>query len=257
MHNSFGAALRQWRGQRRMSQLDLGLTANVSARHISFLETGRARPSQSMAMQLCETLEVPHSARNAFLGAAGFAPAYRRRELSDDDMAHVRAAVEWTLERHAPFPAFAQDKHWRVVKANSSATFLLGGIGLGEGDSLLDAMLDLDLMSTALENCQEVLQHMTVRLRTESAHLGGDAVLDEAVEQLTRMTGSGSHGVTGTLPAVITARYRAGEDTLSFFSTLAQFGTPEDIAVAELKIEMMFPADDATRDALLALRPPE
>ena len=94
MHNSFGEALRQWRGQRRMSQLDLGLTANVSARHISFLETGRARPSQSMAMQLCETLEVPHAARNAFLGAAGFATAYRRRELSDGDMAHVRAAVE-------------------------------------------------------------------------------------------------------------------------------------------------------------------
>lgn len=254
MHNSFGEALRSWRGQRRMSQLDLGLTANVSARHISFLETGRARPSQSMAMQLCETLEVPHSARNAFLGAAGFAPAYRRRELNDDDMAHVRAAVDWTLTRHDPFPAFALDKHWRVVKANASASVLLSGIGLGDGDSLLDAMLDKELMSAALENWQEVLQHMTVRLRTESAHLGGDAVLDKAVEQLTLMTGSGSHGVTGTLPAVIPARYRAGTGTLSFFSTLAQFGTPEDIAVAELKIEMMFPADDATRDALLAMQ---
>mgnify|MGYP001829145186 CR=1 FL=1 len=254
MQNSFGEALRLWRGQRRMSQLDLGLTANVSARHISFLETGRARPSQSMAMQLCETLEVPHSARNAFLGAAGFAPAYRRRELNDDDMAHVRAAVDWMLTRHDPFPAFALDKHWRVVKANSSATLLLSGIGLGEGDSLLNAMLDPELMSAALENWQEVAQHMTVRLRTESAHLGGDAVLDKAVEQLTRMTGAGSHGVTGMLPAVIPARYRAGAGTLSFFSTLAQFGTPEDIAVAELKIEMMFPADDATRDALLAMQ---
>ena len=256
MQNSFGEALRQWRGQRRMSQLDLGLTANVSARHISFLETGRARPSQSMAMQLCETLEVPHSARNAFLGAAGFAPAYRRRELSDDDMAHVRAAVDWTLERHDPFPAFALDKHWRVVKANASATFLLGGIGLAEGDSLLDAMLDMDLMSSALENWREVLQHMAVRLRTESAHLGGDAVLDKAVSQLTRVLGPGSHGVNGTLPAVIATRYRAGTATLSFFSTLAQFGTPEDIAVAELKIEMMFPADDATRDALFAMQDP-
>ncbi|MGI9512600.1 MAG: helix-turn-helix domain-containing protein [Anderseniella sp.] len=254
MQNSFGETLRQWRGQRRMSQLDLGLTANVSARHISFLETGRARPSQSMAMQLCETLELPHSARNAFLGAAGFAPAYRRRELSDDDMAHVRGAVEWTLQRHDPYPAFALDKHWRVVKANSSATMLFGGIGLGEGDSLLDAMLDAELISAALENWQDVLQHMAVRLRTESAHLGGDAVLDKAVEQLTRMIGPGSHGSTGTLPAVIPARYRAGTNTLSFFSTLAQFGTPEDIAVAELKIEMMFPADDATRDALLAMQ---
>lgn len=254
MHNSFGTALRQWRGQRRMSQLDLGLTANVSARHISFLETGRARPSQPMAIQLCETLEVPLSARNAFLGAAGFAPAYRRRELSDDDMVHVRAAVDWTLERHDPFPAFALDKHWCVVKANGSATFLLGGIGLTQGDSLLDAMMDRELMSAALENWQEVMQHMAVRLRTESAHLGGDAVLDQAAERLTGMLGPGSQGVKGTLPAVIPARYRAGTSTLSFFSTLAQFGTAEDIALAELKIELMFPADDATRDALLAMQ---
>ena len=143
-----------------------------------------------------------------------------------------------------------------MVKANASATFLLGGIGLAEGDSLLDAMMDMDLMSSALENWREVLQHMVVRLRTESAHLGGDAVLDTAVSQLTRILGPGSHGVNGTLPAVIPARYRAGAATLSFFSTLAQFGTPEDIAVAELKIEMMFPADDATRNALLAMQPP-
>jgi hypothetical protein len=111
-------------------------------------------------------------------------------------------------------------------------------------------------MSSALKNWTEVVQHMAVRLRTESAHLGGDAVLDKAVAQLTRMLGPGSHGVNGTLPAVIPARYRAGTGTLSFFSTLAQFGTPEDIAVAELKIEIMFPADDATRDALFAMQAP-
>ena len=109
-------------------------------------------------------------------------------------------------------------------------------------------------MASALENWRDVLHHMAVRLRTESAHLGGDAVLDEAVAQLTQALGPGTHGVNGMLPAVIPARYRAGTGTLSFFSTLAQFGTPEDIAVAELKIEMMFPADDATRDALLAMQ---
>jgi len=253
MHNTFGATLKEWRSQRRMSQLDLGLIANVSARHISFLETGRARPSQSMVKQLCETLEVPLTARNALLGAAGFAPVYRRRELSDEDMSHVRAAVDWTLERHNPFPAFALDKHWRVIKANASAAFLLAGIGLNEGDSLLDAMMNKALMVHALENWLEVMQHMAIRLRTESTHLGGDEVLDAAIERLNRMLATETKGFEGPTPAVIPARYRAGGTILSFFSTLAQFGTAEDIALAELKIELMFPADDATRNLLLAM----
>ena len=253
MHNTFGEGLKEWRSQRRMSQLDLGLTANVSARHISFLETGRAKPSQSMVKQLCETLEVPLTARNALLGAAGFAPAYRRRELSDKDMSHVRAAVDWTLQRHDPFPAFALDRHWRLIKANQSAGFLLAGIGLNEGDSLLDAMVDETVMSQVLENWHEVMQHMAIRLRTESNHLGGDSVLDAAIAKLNRMLVVGPTPLTSPMPAVIPARYRAGDAVLSFFSTLAQFGTAEDIALAELKIELMFPADDATRTALLAM----
>ena len=111
VQSSFGTALKEWRGRRRMSQLDLGLAANVSARHISFLETGRSKPSRSMVRLLCDSLEVPHVACNAVLTAAGFAPTYRRRDLEDDDMTQVRAAVEWTLQRHDPFPAMALDKH--------------------------------------------------------------------------------------------------------------------------------------------------
>lgn len=137
MRNNFGTSLKLWRGRRRMSQMDLGLSANISARHISFLETGRSRPSQSMVMMLCDTLDMPVSARNAFLTSAGFAPVYKKRDLSREDMSHIRAAVSWTLQNHDPYPAFALDRHWNVVKTNRAATFMLGGAGLREGAAFL------------------------------------------------------------------------------------------------------------------------
>lgn len=233
-----------------MSQLDLGLAANVSARHISFLETERARPSRSMVLQLSETLGVPRANRNALLSAAGFAQAYRARSLDGEEMAHVRAAMDWMLERHAPFPALAFDRHWRIVRANPVASALLSGMQVGEGDSLLDAFLAGGPFAEALENRDEVARHMIARLRTESAHLGGDPVLDGAAETLAKsLDGEAEAGGT-PLPAVVPARYRMNGIVLSLFSTIAQFGSTEDIALADLKIELMFPADDFTRGAL-------
>ena len=251
METGFGAALRDWRGRRRMSQLDLGLTANVSARHISFLETGRAQPSRSMVIQLCETLDIPRADRNTLLNVAGFASSYGRRTLDDDDMGQVRAAVDWTLERHDPFPAMAVDRHWTLVRCNRTAAQLMGPMGVREGESLLEMMTDSNRIGAYLENWPEVAQHMITRFRTESAHVGGDPILDEAANKLSQEFDPPDGN--GVLPAVIPARYVAGDMTLSFFSTIAQFGTAEDIALAELKIEMMFPADDTTRDILLSM----
>jgi transcriptional regulator with XRE-family HTH domain len=250
MPETFGVMLKTWRGRRRMSQLDLGLAANVSARHISFLETGRSRPSRSMVLQLSETLGVPRAKRNALLSAAGFAQAYTARSLDGGEMAHVRAAMDWMLERHAPFPALAFDRHWRIVRTNPVAAALLHGMQVGEGDSLLDAFLAGGPFAEALENRDEVARHMIARLRTESAHLGGDPVLDRAAETLAESLGGEHETVSAPLPAVIPARYRANGIVLSLFSTIAQFGSTEDIALADLKIELMFPADDFTRDAL-------
>lgn len=255
MDQSFGTMLKDWRTQRRLSQLALGLDANVSARHISFLETGRAKPSRAMVLQLCEVLEAPRSTRNSLLNAAGFAPAYRQRELDEADMAQVRAAVDWTLARHDPYPAFALDRHWTLIKANRSAGTLLSSIDVAEGDSLLSFMADVGKMTAMFENWQEVAQHMLARLRTESGHLGGDEILDRASERLTEALGDEQPDPGGVLPAVVPARYRAGEGTLSLFSTIAQFGTAEDIALAELKIELLFPADETTRQMLLAMAP--
>jgi transcriptional regulator with XRE-family HTH domain len=253
MQADFGAELKHWRSQRRMSQLDLGLSANVSARHISFLETGRARPSRAMVLNLCAELDVPRGARNHMLRAAGLAPAYGARALSDDDMAPVREAVAWMLARHMPYPAFAVNRHWVVQSVNPAATMLIGAAGLDVGDSLIDALIESAALRSALDNLDEIIQHALQRLRTESAHLGGDPVLESAITRLATQAESTANGVTGVLPAAIPTRYKLGETVLSFFSTITQFGTAEDVALSELKIEMLFPADAATRAAIFAM----
>ncbi len=252
MDGSFGALLKDWRGRRRISQLDLSLSADVSARHIAFLETGRSKPSRDMVVQLSEALMMPRADRNALLNAAGFAALYRRRDLTDAEMVHVHAAVSWMLERHDPYPALAIDRHWSIVMANQCGTALLGGIGLQVGDSLLEAITDSQFLRDAVENWSDLVRHMSVRLRTESAHLGGDAVLDAAADKLSEEVDTTHDLSDATLEAVVPTRYRAGDAVLSFFSTVAQFGSAEDIALADLKIELMFPADEVTKQTLMA-----
>ena len=156
----FGQALRDWRGKRRRSQLDLGLSANVSARHISFLETGRARPSRAMVLMLCEALDLPRAERNRLLTAAGFAPLYAARDWSAAEMAPARAAMEHMLTRHAPYPGLALDRHWRLLRLNAPAAALFGAFGIGEGDPLLDAMLDSPAMLDAIENLADLAAHI-------------------------------------------------------------------------------------------------
>ncbi len=241
----FADSLKDWRRRRGMSQLRLGLEADVSARHIAFLETGRSNPTRAMVIRLSEALAVPRSERNALLEAAGFAAAYRRRKLDDAEMASIRAAVDWTLARHAPYPAFAYDRHWCLMALNAPATALLGSVGLGSGKSLIGAFLEPGPFRDAIANWPEVALHIGARLRTESRHLGGDPVLDQAADKLAAET-TGPSSPAGALPAIFTTRFRAGDVTLSLFSTIAQFGSAEDIALAELKIELLFPADDAT-----------
>ncbi len=249
MRNTFGPMLKDWRTRRRISQMDLGLDAGVSARHISFLETGRARPSQAMVIQLAETLGVPLAARNTLLSAAGFAAHYRARDLGARDMAPIRAAVDWMLDRHAPYPGIAIDRHWTLLRLNAVAAQMFGTFGVGEGDSLLEAFLAPGPGRDAVENWAEVARHMAVRLATESAHVGGDAYLDAAAERLLAEAGP-RPPAPGETAAVIPLKYRLGEVRLAFITAITQFGSTEDIALSDMKIELMYPADDVTKDFL-------
>lgn len=249
----FGATLKEWRQARRVSQLDLGLSAGVSSRHISFLETGRSRPSRGMVLRLCDELDVPIAHRNRMLTAAGLSPAYAERDLSEEDMAPMREAVQWTLKRHEPYPAVAIDRHWRLVEMNAVSERLLAGFGTKAGDSLIDMMVDSNEVRQALVNYDEIVSHMIARLRVESAHFGHDPVLEDAIWRMQAALGDGEVDIDGIKPAIIPAVYEFGGMRLSLFTTISQFGSAEDIALSELRIEMMFPADEMTRQALLAM----
>jgi len=253
MSVSFGAVLKDWRTQRRVSQLDLGLSANISSRHISFLETGRSRPSRSMVMRLCDELDVPRHARNLFMSSAGLAPAYASRDLCEDDMAPAKQALDWMLEKHAPYPAVAMDRHWNVTALNEPAQMLLTGMGVSVGHSLLSVIAENEMVRNAIVNLDEVIAHTIVRLRTESTYLGGDPILDEAISKLETHVTAAAHEDVGVMPAFIPARYNLNGQEFSFFSTFTQFGSAEDIALSEMKIEMMFPADEQTRALLMAM----
>lgn len=253
MTTQFGDLLRHWREARKLSQLDLGLSANVSARHISFLETGRARPSRAMVLNLGGALEVPRGSRNAMLNAAGFAPSYRTRAMDEAEMGPIASAIDWMLERHMPYPALVLDRRWTIVRTNAMAGLMLGQLGVSADANLLEALLDETGLPALIENWQEVAQHLVHRLRAESAHLGGDAWLDAMAEKLAGCVDGSANAPGAGSEAVIPTRYRLGDVTLSFFSTISQFSTAEDIALADWKIEHLFPADEATRQLLVAM----
>lgn len=183
--STFPESLKIWRKTRRCSQLDLALEANVSSRHISFLETGRARPSAEMILRLGEALSLPLTARNQMLTQAGFAARYPARKWDAADMAPIRAAMEHTLAGHAPYPAIALDRLWTVVRMNAPTRMLFAPLNVGEGDSMLDLVMS-DALPPLVENWPEVAHHSAQRLRTESAAQGGVAALDRAANHLSR-----------------------------------------------------------------------
>lgn len=244
----FSQTLKAWRKTRRLSQLELAGEANVSSRHLSFLETGRAQPSRDMIARLGEALQLPLTARNQLLTQAGYATRYTQHNWDSHHMAPIRAAIDHTLEGHAPYPAFAVDQHWTILKMNGPATHLFAFIGATEGTSLIDLLQDKSVQAH-IENWPEVAYHATQRLRTESAARGGDPRLDAAADALSKSAGR----FTPTLTPVVPTLYRIGDQQLSLFSTIAQFGTPEDLLLDDLRIELFFPGDAASETLLRAL----
>lgn len=244
----FPNALRTWRKARRFSQLDLALEAEVSARHISFLETGRARPSREMIARLGDALAMPLDARNQMLLHAGFAARYPQRAWDADDMAPIRDAVVHMLRGHEPYPAIALDRLWHLRRMNAPAQALFAMLGVSEGDSLLDLMLSEE-MPQVIENWPEVAHHTAQRLRTESAAQGGVDRLEQAAGHLSRVPAPRARSLGPVVPTI----YRSGTMRLALFATIAQFGTPEDLLLDDLKIELFFPADAGTENMLRAL----
>jgi transcriptional regulator with XRE-family HTH domain len=242
MHD-FPTALRHWRRTRRLSQLDLATEAEVSPRHLAFLETGRSRPSRGMVLRLGEVMGLPRGDQNGLLSAAGFAPQFPVLPLAAEEMAQVRAAMGWMIDRHAPYPALILDRLWRIVALNPPALRLFGPVGFAEGASLLDALSDATVFPALIENWVEVGHHTALRLKAESARAGGIDALDRAVAALMANAEIAAHQPRATGRAILPTVYRLGDRRLAMFSTYAQFGAAEEVALSDMKIELMFPAD--------------
>ncbi|MFI4934662.1 MAG: helix-turn-helix domain-containing protein [Caulobacterales bacterium] len=251
-----GERLREWRQRRRMSQLDLALEAEISTRHLSFVETGRASPSRDMLLNLAETLELPLRERNGLLLAAGFAPVFPQRPLDDPASGPVRAAMERVIAAHEPFPALAVDRHWNLVAANGAVAPLVAGVApelLTPQVNVLRLGLHPGGLASRTENFGEWRAHLLSRLRRQSVE-SGDRALVELLSELESYPG-GEAPAEPTDPAALAIpfRLRHGGRVLSFISTTMVFGAAREVTLSELAIETFLPADAATAAALQAL----
>lgn len=254
----FGDHLRDWRQRRRMSQLDLALDAEISTRHLSFLETGRSRPSREMVLRLAERLGVPLRERNALLVAAGFAPLFPERPLDDPALLAARRTVDLVLAGHEPYPALALDRHWTMVAANRVVPLLLAGVDpalLEPPVNVLRLSLHPGGLAPRIANLAQWRAHLFERLRRQV-----DATADPDLAALMReLRAYPSPGEDGSAAGAVDREYAGiaiplrlafGGGLLSFISTTTVFGTPLDVTLAELALEAFFPADAATAEAL-------
>ncbi len=248
MGEAFGDILREWRGVRRLSQLQLSLEAGVSARHVSFLESGRASPSRAMVARLAEALSMPKEIANRAMHAAGYAPAFPQFAPDDAALDPVRAAVTQMLRRHEPLPAVAIDRRWDILEANEGALRLFEATGLAGAGNLMDALIaagETDVIS----NWEEVAFLALSRLRAEIIHLGGDRTLARYAAQLAarpRFKTADPDAIDFS-QAVIPTRFAIGPERLALFTTIASFGAVQDVMASEIRVEMMFPLDAETR----------
>jgi transcriptional regulator with XRE-family HTH domain len=251
---SVGAALRRWRQRRHLSQLDLACDADVSARHLSFIETGRATPSREMVLHLAAQLDVPLRERNVLLVAAGYAPVFAERTLSDPALEAARKAVDLVLQGHEPYPALAIDRRWTLLAANQPAMRLMGNVApmlLQPPVNVLRLSLHPIGLATQIANLPEWHSHIVTRLRRQ-LDLTADPVLEELLTEIRNYPAgapaAAPHDEYGGV--FIPLRLKTPDGVLSFLSTTTVFGTPVDITLSELAVEAFFPADRATAEAL-------
>jgi transcriptional regulator with XRE-family HTH domain len=254
-----GELLRTWRQRRSLSQLDLALRAEVSARHVSFMETGRSKPSREMLLHLAEELDIPLRERNALLVAGGFAPIYSEGNLDEPALRAAREAVDMVLTGHEPYPALAVDRHWTLVASNRALGLLLEGVSaelVRPPVNVLRLSLHPEGLSPRIVNRVQWRGHVLSRLHHQ-VDVTADETLAALLEELRELPPPGG----GTWPkgparepdvagVVVPLRLTSPFGVLSFFSTTTVFGTPVDITLAELAIESFFPADRETAEVL-------
>jgi transcriptional regulator with XRE-family HTH domain len=249
-----GDLIREWRQRRRLSQLDLAIAANVSSRHLSFVETGRSRPTSEMILHLAEHLDVPLRDRNSLLLAGGYAPAYPERTLAAPELRAVTNALRRVLAGHEPYPAAVVNRWWELVEANAGIGLFTGGVRpelLEPPVNVLRLSLHPDGMAPRIANLRQWRAHLLARLHRQ-AEATGDPRLYNLYSELEAYPGG--HGAEAQPPrptdVVVPLRYQVATQQLSFLSITAVIGTPMDVTVEELAIESFYPADNQTAAAL-------
>jgi transcriptional regulator with XRE-family HTH domain len=253
MAPSIGALVRTWREQRHLSQLDLAAEADISQKHLSFIESGRSTPSREMVITLAEHLDVPLRERNTMLLAAGFAPIYRDRPLDDPAMVRARSAIERLLKAHEPYPALAVDRQWILVSANAAVAPLIAGADpelVRPPVNVVRLSLHPRGLGPLIVNLSEWRAHLIERLRRQyriTRDVAIDALLTEVAafpEGGAKRDGNGAAGEADSIAVPLKLRTHRG--VLSFLSTVTVFGTAVDITLSELSLEAFYPADEAT-----------
>ncbi|HEY7638539.1 MAG TPA: helix-turn-helix transcriptional regulator [Steroidobacteraceae bacterium] len=249
-----GTLLREWRTSRRLSQLDLALEANVSPRHLSCVETGKAQPSREMITRLADALAMPLRERNALLVSAGYAPKYRESELTSPEMAPVRRAIDFILKHQEPYPAIVTNRHWEMLLTNDATARIFGFLRPGgpKHGNVLRQIFDPQDMRSVIRNWEELAIDIIRHLHNQVAVAPSDTKARELLDEVlaypdvpegwrTREPGSAPQPLLHTV---------FGKDDLElrFFSTISTFGTPHDVTLDELRIECMFPGDDVTAE---------
>jgi transcriptional regulator with XRE-family HTH domain len=253
-----GHLLREWRQRRRLSQLDFATEAEISSKHLSFLETGRSQPSREMLLRLAEILEVPLRERNAMLVSAGFAPMFAERTLDDPALQAARDAVDLVLKGHEPYPALAVDRHWSLLAANRAVPPILDGVSaelLKPPVNVLRLSLHPDGIAPRIVNLAQWRAHLLVRLRRQ-IDVSADQVLTSLFDELTGYPAPAANAREARVDhnsVVVPLQIAMNGVVLSFISTTTVFGTPIDVTLSELALESFFPADAATAAALRSL----
>lgn len=249
-----GTELKRWRTHRRRSQMDVALDAEISPRHLSFVETGRSRPSRDLVMRLADCLAVPPRGRNAMLVSAGFAPLHSEHSLESDALAAARAAVSHVLSAYAPYPALAVDRHWTLIEANAPLLALLGSVAphlMQPPVNVLKVSLHPEGIAPLIANLAEWRGALFQRLR-EQIEASADPVLTAMLGELRALPGGEAPAQPGhSLAVPLVIDHPAGR--LSFLSMTSVFGSPVDITLSEMAVESFLPADAATMAVLQAI----
>jgi transcriptional regulator with XRE-family HTH domain len=248
-----GSLLREWRARRRVSQLELASETGVSTRHLSFIETGRSRPSRDMLMRLSEHLDLPLRERNSLLLAAGYAPEFAQTPLSAASMRDVRLSLQSLVDAHQPCPALAADHGWNLVLANDAALAFVDGLPddlLVEPLNIIRLAMHPQGLRDRIVNFEEYSAHMMIRLHRQE-RATGDPAIRELIRECESYPGIGRpHGATHALAPVLAIRLSSADATLSFFTVVSTLGAPYDVTLDEIVIESFFPADAETARAI-------